>query len=61
MVKCLTDFSCWETIAKLAPIGTALIVLIAAIIALGAMWVQSILLEGEPQSISSSRRRWIRR
>jgi Domain of unknown function (DUF4760) len=40
MVKCLTDFSCWETIAKLAPIGTALIVLIAAIIALGAMWVQ---------------------
>lgn len=27
MVKCLTDFSCWETIAKLAPIGTALIVL----------------------------------
>ncbi len=40
MVKCLTDFSCWETIAKLAPIGTALIVLIAAIIALGTMWVQ---------------------
>src|SRR5207244_12077959 len=40
MVKCLTDFSCWETIGKLAPIGTALIVLIAAIIALGAMWVQ---------------------
>jgi uncharacterized protein DUF4760 len=40
MVKCLTDFSCWETIAKLAPIGTALIVLIAAIMALGAMWVQ---------------------
>jgi Domain of unknown function (DUF4760) len=40
MVKCLTDFSCWETIAKLAPIGTALIVLIAAIIALSSMWVQ---------------------
>jgi hypothetical protein len=40
MVRCLTDFSCWETIAKLAPLGTALIVLIAAIIALGAMWVQ---------------------
>src|SRR5256886_13819791 len=40
MVKCLADFSCWETIAKLAPIGTALIVLIAEIIALGAMWVQ---------------------
>jgi len=40
MVKCLTDFSCWETIAKLAPIGTALIVLIAAIVALGSMWVQ---------------------
>jgi hypothetical protein len=40
MVKCLTDFSCWETIAKLAPIGTALIVLIAAIIALGTMWAQ---------------------
>src|SRR2546430_17529601 len=36
MVKCLTDFSCWETIAKLAPIGTALIVLIQAIIALVA-------------------------
>jgi hypothetical protein len=28
MVRCLTDFSCWETIAKLAPLGTALIVLI---------------------------------
>jgi len=40
MVRCLTDFSCWETIAKLAPLGTALIVLIAAIIVLGAMWVQ---------------------
>ena len=40
MVKCLTDFNCWETIAKLAPIGTALIVLIAAIIAFGSMWVQ---------------------
>jgi hypothetical protein len=40
MVRCLTDFSCWEIIAKLAPLGTALIVLIAAIIALGAMWVQ---------------------
>src|SRR2546430_16147344 len=40
MVKCLADFSCWETIAKHAPIGTSLIVLIAAIIALGAMWVQ---------------------
>jgi hypothetical protein len=40
MVKCLTDFSCWETIAKLAPIGTALIVLIATIIALGSMWLQ---------------------
>jgi hypothetical protein len=40
MVKCLTDFNCWETMAKLAPIGTALIVLIAAIIALGSMWVQ---------------------
>ena len=40
MVRCLTDFSCWEIIAKLASLGTALIVLIAAIIALGAMWVQ---------------------
>ncbi len=30
MVRCLTDFSCWEIIAKLAPLGTALIVLIAA-------------------------------
>ena len=40
MVRCLFDFSCWEIIAKLAPLGTALIVLIAAIIALGAMWVQ---------------------
>jgi hypothetical protein len=40
MVKCLTDVSCWEIIAKLAPLGTALIVLIAAIVALGAMWVQ---------------------
>ena len=29
-----------SAIAKLAPLGTALIVLIAAIIALGAMWVQ---------------------
>jgi Domain of unknown function (DUF4760) len=37
MVKRLTDFSCWETIAKIAPIGTALIVLIAAMIALGAI------------------------
>src|SRR6266487_797878 len=40
MVKCLTDFSCWETIAKIAPIGTALIALIAAMIALGAIWAQ---------------------
>jgi hypothetical protein len=40
MVKCLTDFSCWETIAKIAPIGTALIALLAAIIALGAIWTQ---------------------
>jgi len=40
MVKCLADFSCWETIAKIAPIGTALIALIAAIIVLGAMRVQ---------------------
>jgi len=40
MVRCLTDFSCSETIAKLAPLGTALIVLIAAIIVLSAMWVQ---------------------
>lgn len=40
MVKCLTDFSCWEAIAKIAPIGTALIVLIAAMIALGAIWAQ---------------------
>jgi hypothetical protein len=40
MVKCLTDFSCWEAIAKIAPIGTALIALIAAMIALGAIWAQ---------------------
>jgi Domain of unknown function (DUF4760) len=40
MVKCLTDFSCWETIAKIVPIGTALIALIAAMIALGAIWAQ---------------------
>jgi hypothetical protein len=40
MVKCLTDFSCWETIAKIAPIGTALIALIAAMIALRAIWAQ---------------------
>ena len=40
MMKCLTDFSCWETIAKIAPIGTALIALLAAMIALGAIWAQ---------------------
>ncbi len=60
MVKCLTDFSCWETIAKIAPLGTALIALIAAMIALGAIWAQ-MHVEGEPQSISFSRRRSIKR
>src|SRR2546430_17504983 len=39
MVKCLSDFRCWETIAKLHAICTALIVLDAAIIAIDAMCV----------------------
>src|SRR5262245_19094682 len=41
MMECITDLSCWEnTIAKLAPIVTALIALIAAIIALRAIRAQ---------------------
>jgi Domain of unknown function (DUF4760) len=36
----ISDFTWWETVAKLAPIATALIALVAAIIALGAIWVQ---------------------
>lgn len=40
-MECIADFSCWENkIAKLAPIATASIALIAAIIALGAVWAQ---------------------
>jgi hypothetical protein len=41
MMECISDFSCWEnTIARLAPIGTALIAFFAALIALGAIWAQ---------------------
>jgi hypothetical protein len=41
MLECISDFSCWEnTIAKLAPIDTATIALIAAIIALSAIWAR---------------------
>jgi len=41
MLECISDFSCWEnTIAKLAPIFTAIIALFAALVALGAIWVQ---------------------
>src|SRR5437763_384789 len=36
----VSDFAWWETVAKLAPIGTALIALFAALIALGAILVQ---------------------
>ena len=34
------DFAYWESLPKLAPILTALIALIAALIALGAIWAQ---------------------
>ena len=40
MMRYISDFTWWETVAKLAPIFTAVIALGAAIIALGAMWVQ---------------------
>jgi Rap1a immunity proteins len=41
MMECISDFSCWENIiAKLAPIATASIALIAALIALGAIFIQ---------------------
>jgi Domain of unknown function (DUF4760) len=40
MMSYISDFTWWETVAKLAPIFTAVIALGAAIIALGAMWVQ---------------------
>jgi hypothetical protein len=40
MMECITDFNCLETVAKLAPIGTALIALSAAIIALLAILAQ---------------------
>ena len=39
-MECITDFNCLETVAKLAPIGTALIALSAAIIALLAILAQ---------------------
>src|SRR5258708_13192383 len=42
MMECITDFNCLETVAKLAPIVTALIALSAAFIALLAIWVQMI-------------------
>ena len=37
---CISDFTWWETIAKIAPIGTALIAMSAAIIALCAIRAQ---------------------
>jgi Domain of unknown function (DUF4760) len=40
MTECISSFTFWETIAKLAPIGTAIIALIAAGTALVAIWVQ---------------------
>jgi len=40
MMECITDFNGLETVAKLAPIGTALIALSAAIIALLAILAQ---------------------
>jgi Domain of unknown function (DUF4760) len=40
LMECITDFNCLETVAKLAPIGTASIALLAALIALGAIWAQ---------------------
>jgi hypothetical protein len=40
MEACISNFTFWETMAKLAPIGTASIALIAASIALCAIWVQ---------------------
>jgi hypothetical protein len=41
MLECISDFSCWQnTIAKLAPIFTAIIALVAAVIALGAIRAQ---------------------
>jgi hypothetical protein len=40
MMECISDFNCLQTIAQLAPIGTALIALGAAGIALGAIWTQ---------------------
>ena len=42
MMECITDFNCLETVAKLAPIVTALIALSAAFIALLAIWVHMI-------------------
>jgi Domain of unknown function (DUF4760) len=42
LMECITDFNYLETVAKLAPIVTALIVLSAAFIALLAIWVQMI-------------------
>jgi len=38
-----SDFNWWETAVKLAPIGTASIALIAALIALGAIWAQMLI------------------
>jgi hypothetical protein len=40
MQECISNFTFWETVAKLAPIGTASIALVAALIALGTIWVQ---------------------
>jgi hypothetical protein len=40
VMECITDFKCLETVAKLAPIGTALIALGAATIALIAIGAQ---------------------
>jgi hypothetical protein len=40
MMECITDFNC---LAKLAPIGTASIALVAALIALCAIWAQMVI------------------